>query len=95
MDVKSIDDTSNFDEFPDVDLKIRKFKIFHHKRNYMKLNITFVRHKSKEKSFRTFFVFCLFHAKINFGERKNPNFPSIGTTHFITYKIFILNFFYH
>ena len=24
MDVKSIDDTSNFDEFPDVDLKIRK-----------------------------------------------------------------------
>lgn len=24
MEVKSIDDTSNFDEFPDVDLKIRK-----------------------------------------------------------------------
>ncbi len=23
--VKSIDDTSNFDDFPDVDLKIRKF----------------------------------------------------------------------
>jgi len=26
--VKSIDDTSNFDDFPDVDLKIRKFIAF-------------------------------------------------------------------
>jgi len=25
VEVKSIDDTSNFDDFPDVDLKIRKF----------------------------------------------------------------------
>ena len=28
MDVKSIDDTSNFDEFPDVDLKWRKYQPF-------------------------------------------------------------------
>ena len=27
VEVKSIDDTSNFDDFPDVDLKIRKFLI--------------------------------------------------------------------
>ena len=28
VEVKSIDDTSNFDDFPDVDLKIRKFLLF-------------------------------------------------------------------
>lgn len=28
VEVKSIDDTSNFDEFPDADLKWRKFKHF-------------------------------------------------------------------
>ena len=27
VEVKSIDDTSNFDDFPDVDLKIRKFLV--------------------------------------------------------------------
>ena len=27
VEVKSIDDTSNFDDFPDVDLKIRKYAI--------------------------------------------------------------------
>ena len=27
VEVKSIDDTSNFDDFPDVDLKIRKFPV--------------------------------------------------------------------
>lgn len=29
VEVKSIDDTSNFDEFPDVDLKIRKFHFYY------------------------------------------------------------------
>lgn len=30
VDVKSIDDTSNFDEFPEIDLKWRKYlKILH------------------------------------------------------------------
>ena len=29
VEVKSIDDTSNFDDFPDVDLKIRKLYIYH------------------------------------------------------------------